>query len=88
MGWVFYDGRYSPGKHGDIEMSAYDLISLTELIDLFEFNIKQYKGRHYGEAKTRVDFIDKFFKVFGSTGNRWHHKIHLACLEIPNIVGV
>jgi len=30
-----------------------------ELIDLFEHNKKQYKGKHYDEAK--VDFIDNFF---------------------------
>ena len=36
---------------------------LKELIDLFEHNIKQYKGKHYDEAKTRVDFIDKFFML-------------------------
>ncbi len=46
-------------------MSEYDLIRLKELVDLFEFNIKQYKGRHYDEAKTRADFIDKFFLVLG-----------------------
>ena len=38
---------------------------LKELIDLFEHNIKQYKGKHYDEAKTRVDFIDKFFELLG-----------------------
>lgn len=38
---------------------------LKELINLFEDNIKQYKGKHYDEAKTRVDFIDKFFSVLG-----------------------
>lgn len=64
-GGFLYDGRYSPGEHGDIEMSEYNLTRLTELIDLFEFNIKQYKGRHYDEAKTRADFIDKFFLLLG-----------------------
>jgi hypothetical protein len=39
--------------------------NLKELIDLFEHNIKQYKGKHYDEAKTRVDFIDKFFMLLG-----------------------
>jgi predicted type IV restriction endonuclease len=38
---------------------------LKNLINLFEDNIKQYKGKHYDEAKTRVDFIDKFFSVLG-----------------------
>jgi len=38
---------------------------LKELINLFEHNIKQYKGKHYDEAKTRVDFIDKFFELLG-----------------------
>ncbi len=64
-GGFLYDGRYSPGEHGDIEMSEYNLTRLKELIDLFEFNIKQYKGRHYDEAKTRADFIDKFFLLLG-----------------------
>jgi hypothetical protein len=39
--------------------------TLKELIDLFEHNIKQYKGKYYDEAKTRVDFIDKFFELLG-----------------------
>ncbi len=38
---------------------------LKELVNLFEDNIKQYKGKHYDEAKTRVDFIDKFFSLLG-----------------------
>ncbi|UCH94749.1 MAG: N-6 DNA methylase, partial [Candidatus Aminicenantes bacterium] len=36
---------------------------LKELINLFEYNIKQYKGKNYDEAKARVDFIDKFFDL-------------------------
>jgi predicted type IV restriction endonuclease len=38
---------------------------LNELVTIFENNIKQYKGKHYDEAKTRVDFIDKFFSLLG-----------------------
>ncbi|MCI0470834.1 MAG: N-6 DNA methylase, partial [Candidatus Aminicenantes bacterium] len=36
---------------------------LDELINLFEFNIKQYRGKSYDEAKVRADFIDKFFHL-------------------------
>jgi adenine-specific DNA-methyltransferase len=39
------------------------ILQLNELIDLFEFNISQYKGKSYDEAKVRVDFIDKFFHL-------------------------
>jgi type I restriction-modification system DNA methylase subunit len=38
---------------------------LKKLVELFEYNIKQYKGRHYDEAKVRADFIDKFFLHLG-----------------------
>jgi len=38
---------------------------LHDLIDLFETNIRQYKGRAYDEAKARSDFIDKFFRLLG-----------------------
>jgi len=38
---------------------------LKELIKLFEYNIEQYKGKAYDEAKTRADFIDKFFALLG-----------------------
>jgi len=34
---------------------------LNNLVRQFEFNIDQYKGKSYDEAKTRADFIDKFF---------------------------
>ncbi len=45
-------------------MMQKDKISqLNELIDLFEFNITQYKGKSYDEAKVRADFIDKFFHL-------------------------
>ena len=44
-------------------MEKGNIKNLKELIDLFEHNIKQYKGKHYDEAKTRVDFIDKFFML-------------------------
>jgi len=33
---------------------------LKELDDLFEHNKKQYKGKHYDEAKSMADFIYKF----------------------------
>ena len=46
-------------------MEKGNIKNLKELIDLFEHNIKQYKGKHYDEAKTRVDFIDKFFMLLG-----------------------
>ncbi|MBM9499215.1 Eco57I restriction-modification methylase domain-containing protein [Leptospira sp. 201903071] len=36
---------------------------LTELTDLFQANIKQYKSTSYDEANTRTDFIDKFFEL-------------------------
>ncbi len=45
-------------------MMQKDKISqLNELIELFEFNITQYKGKSYDEAKVRADFIDKFFHL-------------------------
>ncbi|EKP13469.1 Eco57I restriction-modification methylase domain-containing protein [Leptospira borgpetersenii] len=36
---------------------------LTELTNLFQANIKQYKSTSYDEANTRTDFIDKFFEL-------------------------
>lgn len=36
---------------------------LKEIIDLFKYNIKQYKSNRYDEANTRIDFIDKFFEL-------------------------
>ncbi len=36
---------------------------LTELVNQFRLNIKEYKSNIYDEAKTRVDFIDKFFEL-------------------------
>ena len=36
---------------------------LQELITLFKNNIKQYKSNSYDEAKTRLEFIDKFFEL-------------------------
>ncbi|MCX6580254.1 MAG: N-6 DNA methylase [Candidatus Aminicenantes bacterium] len=38
---------------------------LNNLVGQFEFNIEQYKGKSYDEAKTRADFIDKFFHLLG-----------------------
>lgn len=38
---------------------------LEGLIGFFENNIRQYRGGGYDEAKTRVDFIDKFFALLG-----------------------
>ena len=46
-------------------MEKGNIKNLKELIDLFEHNIKQYKGKHYDEAKARADFIDKFFMLLG-----------------------
>ena len=45
---------------------------LKELVDLFEHNKKQYKGKHYDEANTRTDFIDNkniqlVYKLHGLT---------------------
>jgi type I restriction-modification system DNA methylase subunit len=41
------------------------LVELKELINLFEYNIEQYKGKEYDEAKARADFIDKLFALLG-----------------------
>ncbi|MGD2088484.1 MAG: N-6 DNA methylase [Candidatus Aminicenantes bacterium] len=41
------------------------ILELKELINLFEYNIEQYKGKAYDEAKARADFIDKFFALLG-----------------------
>jgi len=38
---------------------------LNNLVGQFEYNIDQYKGKSYDEAKTRADFIDKFFHLLG-----------------------
>jgi len=46
-------------------LEAQHISKLNELINLFEYNINQYKGKNYDEAKTRVDFIDKFFSLLG-----------------------
>jgi adenine-specific DNA-methyltransferase len=46
-------------------MEAEKTSALNELISLFEYNISQYKGKTYDEAKTRADFIDKFFSLLG-----------------------
>lgn len=37
--------------------------SLNGLIDIFSFNINQYKSSSYDESNTRTDFIDKFFAI-------------------------
>ena len=42
-------------------MEADSRTQLQKLISLFQYNIDQYKGKHYDEAKARADFIDKFF---------------------------
>ena len=36
---------------------------LEKLLEIFRFNLKQYKSNIYNEANTRVDFIDKFFTL-------------------------
>jgi hypothetical protein len=41
------------------------IVDLKELINLFQYNIEQYKGKNYDEAKARADFIDKFFALLG-----------------------
>ncbi len=41
------------------------IASLTELIELFNRNKKQYNTSAYDEANTRTDFIDKFFELLG-----------------------
>ncbi|NIR10740.1 MAG: N-6 DNA methylase [Candidatus Aminicenantes bacterium] len=48
-------------------MEADSRTQLQKLISLFQYNIDQYKGKHYDEAKARADFIDKFFELLG-----WH----------------
>ena len=39
--------------------------TLTDLVDLFSNNIKEYKHTSYKEARVRTDFIDKFFGLLG-----------------------
>jgi hypothetical protein len=39
------------------------LLELKDLVDNFSANIDQYKRPDYKEARTRVDFIDKFFEL-------------------------
>ncbi len=46
-------------------MENQNITGLRQLIDLFQHNLKQYKGKHYDEAKARADFIDKFFELLG-----------------------
>ncbi len=38
---------------------------VSNLVRIFKDNIKQYKLPTYKEAQVRIEFIDKFFKVFG-----------------------
>ncbi|MCD6180374.1 MAG: hypothetical protein J7K39_10780, partial [Bacteroidales bacterium] len=38
-------------------------ITLKELVEQFKYNIKQYKSTSYNETNTRIEFIDKFFKL-------------------------
>ena len=42
-----------------------DMEKLRPLIENFDRNLRQYKSSSYGEAKVRVDFIDKFFEALG-----------------------
>ncbi len=46
-------------------MEEQNITGLRQLIELFQHNLKQYKGKHYDEAKARADFIDKFFELLG-----------------------
>jgi len=39
------------------------LNDLKKLLETFEANLAQYKSSIYDEAKTRVDYIDKFFEL-------------------------
>ncbi|EMG01528.1 hypothetical protein LEP1GSC123_4558, partial [Leptospira borgpetersenii str. 200701203] len=47
----------------EIEFESRKTKRLTELTNLFQANIKQYKSTSYDEANTRTDFIDKFFEL-------------------------
>ncbi|HUM48551.1 MAG TPA: hypothetical protein PLD84_16580, partial [Chitinophagales bacterium] len=38
---------------------------IEKLIDVFEEHYNSYHATSYDEAKTRLDFINKFFKAFG-----------------------
>ena len=42
-----------------------EILTLRKLVNTFKDNIKRYKSNSYDEANTRVDFIDKFFELFG-----------------------
>ena len=41
------------------------LESLRRLVDTFKYNIETYKSSRYDEENTKIDFIDKFFKILG-----------------------
>ena len=38
---------------------------LSQLVEKFDRNLKQYKSTSYDEANVRVDFIDRFFEALG-----------------------
>ncbi len=42
---------------------------LQELVERFDYNLKQYKSGQFNETNTRQQFIDKFF---GGGGIRTH----------------
>jgi hypothetical protein len=41
------------------------LNTLRELVSTFSYNIDEYKSSRYDEENTKIDFIDKFFKLLG-----------------------
>jgi len=47
---------------------------LQELVDRFDYNLKQYKSGSFNETNTRQQFIDKFFGVLGwdVNNNAWY----------------
>ena len=50
----------------DVKLESQDkkkISLLKELVSRFASNIDQYTSNNYDEAKTRVDFIDKFFEL-------------------------
>ena len=49
------------------------LAQLTELIDQFERNERQYTSGAYKETPTRTDFINKFFELLGWDVSNAHH---------------
>lgn len=44
-------------------MTSEKIDQIKKLVEIFGANIKEYKGKNYDEANTRVDFIDKIFEV-------------------------